>query len=140
MFKPWQTFSLLIVQVVSPKEGFDIQGPGDGSISLMLTVPFACPHNDVCALTVHSYIPEQTDFCQISSLKVVGEGVAVCGLQFTNDDVGKIKLLSLSAIAGDNANSGKVIPHFAVVLRIIRSSHPFMHGNLLDTVRVSTKK
>jgi len=123
--------------VISPKEGFDIQGPGDGSISLKLTVPFACPQNDVCALTVHSYIPEKADFCQISSLKVVGDGAAVCGIQFTNDDVGRTKHISLSVIAGDNANANIVISPFAVFLQIIRPSHPFMHGNLLETVRVS---
>jgi len=127
----------MLLQVDAPKQGFDIQGPGVGSISLTLHVPFACQHNGVCTLIVHSHIPEKPEFCQISTLKVVGKGDAVCGVQFTNDDVGKTKHINFSAIAGDNANSYKVISNFGVVLRIFRPSHPYLHGNIVDIVRVS---
>ena len=120
-----------------PKGNIDIRGEEQGVISLTLTVPFACPIGlDDCLLSVQMYIPKRTESCTISTLKRVKKDAKVCGVWFTNKDVGHHKNITLRTIAGDNFNAKDVNPEYAVFLQIVQYSHPFMHTNLLEPVRV----
>jgi len=121
---------------VWPKGGMDIQGAGEGVISLTLTVPFACRFEANCPLYVQMYIPGRTDDCTVSTLKSVEKTNIACGTEFTKDDVGQHKNITLKAELGDNFNSIFLNQEFAVFLQISANAHTFIHGDLLDPVRV----
>jgi len=99
-------------------------------------VPFACRFEDTCPLYVLMYIPGRTDHCTVSTLKSVDITNIACGVEFTNDDVGQHRNITLRAILGDNFNSLSLNQEFAVFLQISAIAHTFMHGNLLEPVRV----
>ena len=99
-------------------------------------MPFACRFQANCPLYVQMYIPGRTDDCTVSTLKSVDITNIACGVEFTNDDVGQHRNITLRAILGDNFNSLFLYQEFAVFLQIFANAHTFIHGDLLEPVRV----
>jgi len=116
---------------VSPKGNIDIYGTERVNLVLKLTVPFACRGGEPCPLYAVSHIPgTQNPPCQITTIKF-----PKCGAEFRHDEDEQYQNISIQAVVGDNFNA--LDQDFAIFLQLFNPYHPFMHGNRLDTIRVS---
>jgi len=109
-----------------------------GHISLELTVPFACDSAE-CMLVVTSFVPEQVQTeheCTRSTIALPndGSGSIPCTTAFREWET--FKNISVIAIESNSANA--ISSEYAVFINTSVKSHPFMDGNTIGVVRVST--
>ena len=120
---------------VEPKNGLILDGTDQGTITLTLTLPFACGHNLNCPLLVAASIPYSAEMpCEVTTIKA---GDAKCGASFTIPIGSYIQTqnISVQAVVGNNFNA--FAQDFAIHLRVHNPFHPFMHDYALAPIRVS---
>jgi len=123
---------------VLPRGNLVLTDGATGHITVTLTIPFFCPKAyQNCPLFVLAYIPDDVnqDTCEVTTLAQPESDDLPCGAVFLNSDIMKPKNISITAIPSGLFQT--VNREFAVILRISRPSHPFLHDNLLNTVRVT---
>jgi len=123
---------------VLPRGDLILTGGETGIITVTLTIPFACRFLQNCPLYILAYIPDDVnqDTCEVTTLAQLSADDVPCGAEFLNSDIMKPKHISVTAIASGKFQT--VNREFAVLLRISRPAHPFLHDKLIKTVRVCT--
>ena len=118
-----------------PRGDLILKGGETGIITVTLTIPFACRHGN-CPLYVLAYIPDDVDqdTCEVTTLAQLDADNVPCGTAFLNSEIMQPKHISVTAIASGKFQT--VNREFAVLLRISRPDHPFLHDKLIKTVRV----